>query len=537
VDNNGGSEPFKTASSRGGGIGVVETDISHTPEKPAYWYRGFDGVERGCTPGMHRALHTTCRAVDHTWFDESGRGHTRKVVRVHHNPWSKHYAKDHQHKCLIDDNLNKCVCCDSFVLHTEAPTPAPGAVEPASPQCRFKGWHTVEASKIISDHAWGGIQKGIRFYDQSHTVCSTTPDDDSATYFKQRVKGAFEFSFTYDNGDDAVGGVNRFMAGFWVTTDPSAFQASYPEDNADGPRYFFSPVDNAAYYHKSPGKELERKFAKSLFKPGARITLARHRNCDIVLYQNEHKMWTYKNANCGDGYIWLGHYKGSQKKSCLSHVTLCEAPKLKAPEPKGPRCHVIRNRGKPKQGKDLLWTGDLQGVKWDANKGKACGGNTNAAIRLQQHVYGNFEFGFTYDGLWDSTDLISRFFGGFWQTHDDNKDAFTPSDPTNGGTANNGPRYYWEPVNNELMFSGQVEHQFPKGDYQGYKGEMSLVPGYKKPRAKVMLVRYNGRMSLFKNGWRMYEWSEENHEDGFLWLGHHADSKGTFCIEDVYVCN
>ena len=57
VDKNGGSEPFKTASSRGGGIGVVETDISHTPDKPAYWYRGFDGVERGCTPGMHRALH------------------------------------------------------------------------------------------------------------------------------------------------------------------------------------------------------------------------------------------------------------------------------------------------------------------------------------------------------------------------------------------------------------------------------------------------------------------------------------------------
>ena len=139
--------------------------------------------------------------------------------------------------------------------------------------------------------------------------------------------------------------------------------------------------------------------------------------------------------------------------------------------------------------------------------------------------------------MYESTDLISRFFGGFWQTQDANKGAFTPSDPTNGGTAKNGPRYYWEPVSNDLMFSGQVEHQFPKGDYQGYEGEMSLVPGYKKPRAKVMLVRYNGRMSLFKNGWRMYEWSEENHEDGFLWLGHHADSKGTFCVEDVYVCN
>ena len=122
----------------------------------------------------------------------------------------------------------------------------------------------MEASKIIGDHAWGGIQKGIKFFDQAHTVCSTTPDDDAATYFKQPVKGAFEFSFTYDDGDDAVGGVNRFMAGFWVTKDPTAFQATYPEDNADGPRYFFSPVDNAAYYHRSPGRDLERQFAKSM---------------------------------------------------------------------------------------------------------------------------------------------------------------------------------------------------------------------------------------------------------------------------------
>ena len=45
------SEPFKTASTVGGGIGVAETAISQTPEKPAYWYRGFDGVDRGCTPG------------------------------------------------------------------------------------------------------------------------------------------------------------------------------------------------------------------------------------------------------------------------------------------------------------------------------------------------------------------------------------------------------------------------------------------------------------------------------------------------------
>ena len=69
------------------------------------------------------------------------------------------------------------------------------------------------------------------------------------------------------------------------------------------------------------------------------------------------------------------------------------------------------------------------------------------------------------------------------------------------------------------------------------KNEMSLVPGYKKPRARMMLVRYNGHVSLFKNGWRMYEWSEEDHKNGYLWLGHFADLNGQFCVEDVYLCN
>jgi len=518
---------------------VPEKKTSFTPDKPAYWFRGFDGVERGCTPGMHRALHTSCQAVDHEYVDEKGGKHVRKLVRVHHNPWSKYLVDKHQHRCVYNEISKSCACCDSFILHTPAPTPSPEAkpVE-GSAACRWDGWLQASKQTLIDDEEWGGEQKGIAFNkDAGHTVCSTTPDEDAASYLKHKVSGAFEFSFNYDDGESAAGGINRFLSGFWVTDSPGAFQSTYPEDEADGLRYFFSPLSNEVLYATKPGgKVAEHRFSRALFKPGARITLARHQNCDVVLYQDDHKLWTYKNKACGDGYVWFGHYKGGMHKSCLNHVTLCKKPvaKKQVEENKGPRCRVIRNRGEPQTGSKLQWGGDLTGVQWNADKSQACGGNTNSAILLQKHVYGNFEFGFTYDGLYESSDLISRFFGGFWQVHDSEKGQFTPNNPDNVAK---GPRYYWKPVANELMYGDAAEHVFEKGDYKGYKGEMSLVPGFKKPRAHVMLVRYNGRLSLFKNGWRMYEWSEENHKDGFLWLGHNADTKGTFCVNDVYVCN
>ena len=75
--------------------------------------------------------------------------------------------------------------------------------------------------------------------------------------------------------------------------------------------------------------DMEKKFATSIFKPGSRITIARHRDCSVHLYQDHQKMWTYKYKNCGDGYIWLGHYQGSMKSSCLTDVTLCNAPAVR----------------------------------------------------------------------------------------------------------------------------------------------------------------------------------------------------------------
>ena len=553
----GDNEPFKSRSSTGGGIGIVETRVSFAPEKPAYWYRGYDGVERGCTPGMHRALHTSCRAVDHTFIDErTGAKSVRKLIKVHHNPWARHYVDSHQHKCLLDDVLNQCVCCDSFILHTGAPTPAPNAVDEAvaaglsvaaaqTLQCRFPAWSPMAPGALVSASKWGGNTEDITFHSSDSAACSTGHDSDAAVYLKQKVSGAFEFSFTYDDAAGAQGGLNRFMAGLWIASDPSEFQSTYPENNADGVRYFFSTETNSVYYATSPGRDLERKFASSIFLKGARMTLSRHANCKIVLYQND-KVWhTFKTANCNDGYVWLGHYADVKDAShydssvdadisCVSGISLCKKPTVAVPKPvAGPRCKVVRNKGLPKTGAQLEWAGQVQ--SWDATRSAACAGANAGAMHLKNHVWGNFEFGFTYDDLSHSTDKISRLFAGFWQVHDKDVSGFDESNPMQTNVF--GPRYVYSPVKNELLFANRVEHQFPAGDYKGYKGEMSLVPGYKKPRARMMLVRYNGHVSLFKNGWRMYEWSEEDHKDGFIWLGHFADSMGQFCVNDVYLCN
>jgi hypothetical protein len=276
------------------------------------------------------------------------------------------------------------------------------------------------------------------------------------------------------------------------------------------------------------------------------MTLARHADCKIVLYQNDKIFHTFREANCDDGYVWLGHYAdvkdGSHYNSevdadisCVTGISLCKKPAVagKATVPKLPRCKVVRNRGKPKTGAELAWVGQVQG--WDATESAACAGADEGAMRLKEHVWGNFEFGFTYDDLGHSTDKISRLFAGFWQVHDKDVGSFDASNAMQSNVF--GPRYVYSPVKNELLFANRVEHKFEAGDYKGYKNEMSLVPGYKKPRARMMLVRYNGHVSLFKNGWRMYEWSEEDHKNGYLWLGHFADLNGQFCVEDVYLCN
>ena len=148
-------------------------------------------------------------------------------------------------------------------------------------QCRFEGWDAVASGSVINDNQWGGIQKGIAFFSSQYSVCSTTPDSDAATYYKQKIRGPFEFSFTYDDGAGAVGGINRFMAGFWATSSPQEFQSIDPENNADGPRYFFSTETNSVYYSTNPGRNLERHFSTAIFQKGARMTCSLSLRVDV----------------------------------------------------------------------------------------------------------------------------------------------------------------------------------------------------------------------------------------------------------------